>query len=133
MSKKSLINVALIVALFLVFGISFVIGGLHTDPEERFGGTDGAATTQIQESHPDYEPWFHPFFQPESSEIESGLFALQAGIGGTILGFAIGALWGRRHRGMGPVSGTPDADSDAAPEPGSEPAATSSRVADATA
>ena len=28
MSKKSLINVALIVALFLVFGISFVIGGL---------------------------------------------------------------------------------------------------------
>ena len=35
MSKKSLINVALIVALFLVFGISFVIGGLHTDPEDN--------------------------------------------------------------------------------------------------
>lgn len=133
MSKKTLVNVLLIVALFLVFAVSFVVGGNHTNPDERFGGTDGAATSQIEESHPDYVPWFQPFFQPESSEVESGLFALQAGIGGTILGFAIGALWGRRHRGTGPVSGTPDADSDAAPEPGSEPAATSSRVADATA
>ena len=92
MSKKVLINLGLVVALVVVFGVSFIIGGTHTDPEERFGGTDGAATSQIEESHPDYEPWFQPFFQPESSEVESGLFALQAGLGGVVLGFALGGL-----------------------------------------
>lgn len=95
--KKTLVTVSLIVALVVIFGVSFIIGGTRTDPEERFGGTDGAATTQIEESNPDYEPWFTPFFEPESGEVESGLFALQAGLGGCVLGFAIGALWGRRR------------------------------------
>lgn len=97
MSKKAIINTLLIAAMFVVFVVSFVIGGTHTNPEERFGGTDDAATTQIQKSDPGYEPWFHSFFEPESSEVESGLFALQAAIGGAVLGFAIGGLWGRRH------------------------------------
>ena len=112
MSKKVLINLGLVVALVVVFGVSFIIGGTHTDPEERFGGTDGAATSQIEQSHPDYEPWFQPFFQPESSEVESGLFALQAGLGGVVLGFAIGGLWGRRH---------PKPASSDAPAPGAAP------------
>ena len=95
MSKKTLVNVLLIVALFLVFAVSFVVGGNHTNPDERFGGTDGAATSQIEESHPDYVPWFQPFFQPESSEIESGLFALQAAVCAGVLGYVLGNLRGR--------------------------------------
>ena len=106
--KKTLVTVALVAALFVVFGVSFAIGGLHTDPNERFGGTDSAATAQIQAANPGYQPWFTPFFRPESGEIESGLFALQAGIGGTVLGFAIGALWGRR-RAQVPVVDAPPA------------------------
>ena len=51
----------------------------------------------VLEANPDYQPWFEPFFQPESGEVESGLFALQAALGGSVLGFAIGALWGRRR------------------------------------
>lgn len=98
--KKSTVNILLVIAMVAIFAVSFVIGGLHTDPEERFAGTDGAATSQIEESHPDYEPWFQPFFQPESGEVESGLFALQAALGGVVLGFAIGALWGRGRRGV---------------------------------
>lgn len=97
MSRKAWTTIALVAALVAIFGVSFVVGGLHTDPEERFVGTDSAATAQIEASHPGYEPWFEPFFQPQSGEVESGLFALQAGIGGTVLGFAIGALWGRRR------------------------------------
>lgn len=116
MSPKVLINACLVAALVVLFGVSFIVGGRHTDPEERFAGTDGAATTQIEESHPDYEPWFQPFFQPESSEVESGLFALQAGLGGVILGFALGGLWGRRH----PRPVTPDAPAPAGDSAGAE-------------
>ena len=43
-------------------------------------GPDSAATAAIEESNPDFEPWFQPFFAPESGEVESGLFALQAAI-----------------------------------------------------
>ena len=111
MTRKALVNVLLVVALVLVFGVSLAIGGRNPNPDERFLGTDSAATSTILEVEPGYEPWFHPFFQPGSGEVESGLFALQAGIGGAVLGFAVGALWGR-HRTR-PTASAPGA----APEP----------------
>jgi cobalt/nickel transport protein len=114
MSKKTWTTIGLIAALVLIFGISFVVGGLHTNPDERFAGTDSVATSTIQESNPDYTPWFEPFFQPESGEVESGLFALQAALGGTVLGFAIGGLWGRRRSDRSTVAAEP---SGPAPEP----------------
>ena len=119
MKKKTLVTVALVAALFVVFGVSFAIGGLHTDPDERFVGTDSAATAQILAANHGYQPWFTPFFQPESGEIESGLFALQAAIGGCILGFAIGALWGRRH----PTAPAAEAAPAAAAAPATDPSA----------
>ena len=107
--KKTLVTIALVAALFAVFGVSFAIGGLYTNPDERFAGTDSAATAQIQAANPGYQPWFTSFFQPQSSEIESGLFALQAAIGGCVLGFAIGALWGRRRATLPTADLTPAA------------------------
>ncbi|PID95935.1 MAG: energy-coupling factor ABC transporter substrate-binding protein [Actinomycetales bacterium] len=95
MTRKAWTNVILLLALVVIFGVSFVLGGQRTDPEERFAGTDSAATSVIEESG--HEPWFSPFFEPESGEVESGLFALQAAIGGGVLGFAVGALWARRR------------------------------------
>ena len=119
MSRKSWTTIALVAALVLIFGVSFVVGGIHTNRDERFAGTDSVATSTIQDSNPDYEPWFQPFFQPESGEVESGLFALQAAIGGTVLGFAIGALWGRRRGELKAVNEpTPD-DATPSPEPAS--------------
>lgn len=116
MSRKTWTTIALVAALVIIFGMSFVIGGIHTNPDERFAGTDSVATSTIEEANPDYKPWFEPFFQPESGEVESGLFALQAAIGGSILGFAIGGLWGRR-RGEKVSAGAPAPDGSAAPEP----------------
>ncbi len=115
MNKKTLVTIALVASLFVVFGVSFAIGGLHTNPDERFTGTDSAATTQIQAANPGYQPWFTPFFQPQSGEIESGLFAVQAAIGGCVLGFAIGALWGRRRATVTAAQIFPAADLTAAP------------------
>lgn len=101
MSKKVLINIGLALAVVAVFVVSFVVGGAARanteNPDERFAGTDGKATSQIQEIDPTYTPWFGQLFEPASGEVEAGLFALQAGIGGTVLGFAIGGLWGRRR------------------------------------
>ncbi|WP_211223161.1 energy-coupling factor ABC transporter substrate-binding protein [Propionicicella superfundia] len=108
--RKSTVNILLVAALVVIFAVSFVVGGTRTDPEERFGGTDGAATAQIEESNPDYQPWFEPFFQPESGEVESGLFALQAALGGVVLGFAFGGLWGRRRSKAAAPDGRPSPD-----------------------
>lgn len=100
--KRWTVNLMLVAAMVLVFAVSFVVGGHHTDPAERFAGTDATVTTQLEESG--FEPWFTPFFAPESSEVESGLFALQAGLGGTAFGFALGALWGLNRRRPQPAA-----------------------------
>ncbi|MBK8446554.1 MAG: energy-coupling factor ABC transporter substrate-binding protein [Micropruina sp.] len=123
MSRKAIVNWCLALAMVAVFAVSFLIGGKaavnQENPDERFAGTDSKATSQIQEIDPSYEPWFSSVFQPGSGELESGLFALQAAIGGSILGFAVGAYWGRRRAEKAAV-GAPSAPSGSpAPEAGS--------------
>lgn len=113
--KRATVNILLVLSLVAIFAVSFVVGGRYTDSEERFAGTDAAATAAIKANHPDFEPWFEPFFSPQSGEVEAGLFALQAALGGTVLGFAIGALYGRRRKDGEPVA-----------ESASEPTATAS-------
>ena len=58
----------------------------------EFGGADGLAEELIVETHPDYEPWFSPIFEPASGEIESLLFALQAALGAGVIGFVLGRM-----------------------------------------
>ena len=43
---------------------------------EEYGGADGQAKEAITEIHPTYEPWFQPFFEPSSGEIERLLLFL---------------------------------------------------------
>lgn len=110
--RKGLINTLIVLGVVLIFGIALFLGNqaLGPDVEEAFGGTDAQATELIEESNPDYEPWFAPFFEP-AGEIESGLFALQAGLGGAVLGFTLGALWmGRRISRTAVVASDTDRD-----------------------
>ena len=85
---------ALIAALFVLA----LYLGRPTGDAEGFGGTDAAATEQIEADHPGYRPWFEPLYAPSGGEVESGLFALQAALGAGGLGFVLGALW-QRSRG----------------------------------
>ncbi len=62
---------------------------------EVFGGADGEAMEQALALQPDYEPWFEPFWEPPSVEIESMLFSLQAAIGAGFIGFYFGKK--KRH------------------------------------
>lgn len=57
----------------------------------EFQGSDGQAQALIEETG--YRPWFAPFWQPPSKEVESLIFAAQAALGAGLLGYVIG----RRH------------------------------------
>lgn len=88
-------GVAIIVGLIvLVLLVALVLGGRASAGEdEPFGGADATATEQLEEDG--HEPWFEPIYEPAGGEIESGLFALQAGVGGIVLGYVFGRLRGR--------------------------------------
>lgn len=81
------IGVALVVAVMGVY-----LGSLALAPTgAEFLGSDAAAGDLTGGA-----PWLEPLFAPESAELESGLFALQAGLGGILLGFVLGRLTARR-------------------------------------
>lgn len=58
----------------------------------EFAGADGQAEEAITEIAPDYEPWVTPLAEAPGGETESLLFALQAAIGGIVIGFGFGRL-----------------------------------------
>jgi cobalt/nickel transport protein len=88
-SRFSLVNWLLVLGVVLLAVVPLVIGS-----DTEFGGADGVAVERIDES--DYRPWFAPLFEP-APETASGLFALQAAIGGAALGYVLGVARGRRR------------------------------------
>lgn len=97
MKRSWWVNLALVAAIVAIVVLALSMDTLRSGDEERFVGTDSAATSQIEQDNPGYEPWFSSIYAPTSSEIESGLFALQAALGGIVLGYCIGALHSRRR------------------------------------
>ncbi|MFB2937391.1 energy-coupling factor ABC transporter substrate-binding protein [Aerosakkonemataceae cyanobacterium BLCC-F154] len=82
----------------LVLGVvALAIAPLILIRGAEFGGADGEAESAIQEIDPNYKPWATPIFEPASGEIESLLFALQAGLGAGVIGYAIGLYRGRQE------------------------------------
>ena len=86
--QKNLILILLVVVIAAV--------PLWICKDAEFGGADGMAEELITETHPDYEPWFSPIFEPASGEIESLLFALQAVLGAGVIGFVLGRMTAKK-------------------------------------
>jgi cobalt/nickel transport protein len=95
MSRFSLVNWLLVLGVVLLAAVPLLIGS-----DTEFAGADGIAVERIDES--DYRPWFAPLFEP-SAETASGLFALQAAIGGGVLGYVFGVARTRRRNADPPA------------------------------
>ncbi|MEU2349786.1 energy-coupling factor ABC transporter substrate-binding protein [Modestobacter sp. NPDC049651] len=92
MNRRRLVTVLLVLGIVVLFVVPLALHAGSSD----FAGTDSKATELIEESDPGYRPWFDSVFSPGSSEVESGLFALQAAFGGAVLGYVLGRLRSRR-------------------------------------
>ncbi|HSQ42362.1 MAG TPA: energy-coupling factor ABC transporter substrate-binding protein [Fibrobacteraceae bacterium] len=89
-------NLLLLIAVIVIAVIPLVF--IHpTQDAEIFTGSDDQAESMITQIQPDYQPWFQPFWEPPSGEIESLLFALQAAIGAGAIGYVIGVFRGRKQ------------------------------------
>jgi cobalt/nickel transport protein len=56
----------------------------------KFAGSDDQASAMIANIQPSYHRWAVPLWQPPSAEVESLLFAVQAGLGAGLLGYYFG-------------------------------------------
>jgi cobalt/nickel transport protein len=93
------VNLALVLGIIAIFALPVALGwGTAGQPQgSAYGGTDNSATELVDRTDPGYRPWVAPVFSPSSAEVESGLFAVQAALGGGLLGFVLGRLTERRR------------------------------------
>ncbi len=82
--------------LLLAFALLAALSGLFWNrlgARAEFAGSDGLVVKALGERA---KPSFEPLWKPPSAEVESGLFALQAAIGGALAGYVIGRARGAK-------------------------------------
>jgi cobalt/nickel transport protein len=85
-SQRTSLLLLVCVVLLVILPLIFVEG--------KYGGSDDAASEAIEVSQPNFKPWFQSIWKPPSDEIESLLFALQAGLGAGVIGYVLGRIHG---------------------------------------
>ena len=83
----------------LGFGLVILLAiiPLATISDSEFAGADGIASDAVSEIAPEYNnEWFPNIWEPPGTETESLLFAIQATVGGLLIGYCFGFLRGRK-------------------------------------
>lgn len=93
-AQRGWVTWALAGLVVVLLAVTFAIARTHS-PDAQFGGADSNAVAALEEQG--VTPWFHPVLVLNSPELESGLFAAQAALGGAVLGWAVGRLQSRRE------------------------------------
>jgi len=88
----------ILLAIVLVLVILPMVLPTPSGVKEPFAGADDQGMQAVTMINPDYKPWFEPLWEPPSGEIESLLFALQAGLGSGLLGYYLGLRRGQSQR-----------------------------------
>ena len=88
-----------ILAVAVVLLIAFL--PLFLRPDAKFGGSDDAGSTVVEEVDSSYKPWATPVLEQIlggelPGEVESLLFCLQTGIGVGIIAFFMGRFVERK-------------------------------------
>jgi cobalt/nickel transport protein len=81
--KRTAIMISIIIGL-VAFPLLFESKDVSRPPSDD-QGTEWVLSTG-------YVPWVHPLWEPPNSEMEAGLFAIQAALGAGIMGFVFG-IW----------------------------------------
>ena len=84
--------------LLIVGVVVLALGPLLVLQGKEFGATDGNFTAAIEEDHPEYKPWFEPVIKDSGPEVQTFLFAAQAGVGAGVTGYILGLYKGRSER-----------------------------------
>ena len=88
-----------VILLGIALVIALAVFPLLTIQDSEFGGADGAGADLIAQIAPDYNAeWIAPLWSPPGGETESLLFALQAAIGGALIGYVLGVYRGRKSQ-----------------------------------
>lgn len=75
--------------------VLLIVIPLITINDSEFSGADGRGSDIVAEIAPDYDSeWVTNIWEPPGSETESMLFALQATVGGLLIGYTFGYLRG---------------------------------------
>lgn len=78
--------------------ILLIVLPLAVIKDTQFGGADGLGAETVAAIAPQYDSgWTSNIWTPPGPEVESMLFALQAGAGGVLIGYVFGYLRGRNQ------------------------------------